>query len=174
MFRTFLRAAGFSWEFCWWDEESPRGLYDIYYGRTGATPLHGATPKARLEIQACGRPFRNMGAIEPEQYREAEGLPFLEFSSVDTSAPLCQETGRLVFSNDILFAAYWLLSGAREPAYTRDRWDNLNLSNSFFLRHSLQQTPVVSLYAALFADAVRQLGLSNRCRFQGRARFLHA
>src|SRR5207248_9397564 len=40
----------------------------------------------------------------------------------------------------------------------RDRWDNLDLSNSFFLRHSLQQKPVVSLYAAFFRELFGQWG----------------
>src|SRR5690348_1115507 len=75
VFRTLLRAAGFGWEFCWWDE---RTSAEIYYG----PPRPGID--ARVRIDACGLPFGAAARLEPESFRESAGLPFLEFQRSGT------------------------------------------------------------------------------------------
>lgn len=160
VFRTLLRAAGYSWEFCWAGDEQA----DIYYG----APRPDS--QFRVSIHACGLRFAGMGAIEPENYRESKGLPFLDFKSAGTE-PLREQGDRVSFSNDIILSSYWLLIGAREPAYVRDRWDNLDLSGSFFLRNSLQRTPVVSLYAAFLRRLFQGWGYEP-LTFSGAGSFL--
>jgi hypothetical protein len=143
-----LRAAGLAWDFQWFSEGD--GPFDIYYGPPGSHP------RAAVEIHSGTRSFCEIAGTEPDTYRESDGLPFLGFGPDQPLEPLRQSPSGVVFANDILLSSYWLLSGAREPGYARDRSDNLDLSNSFFLRHGLQRTPIVSLYAAFlrrfFAD----------------------
>jgi hypothetical protein len=148
VFRTLLRAAGFSWEFCWSDEGTSA---EIYYGR-----LRPGV-EAGVRIDACGLSFATAAQLEPEGFRESAGLPFLEFKGGGPD-PLRRDERSCAFSNDIVFACYWLLTGAREPHYARDRWDNLDLTGSFFLRHSIQQRPAVSLYAAFLREFFQARG----------------
>jgi hypothetical protein len=151
VFRMLLRAAGFPWEFHWLREGTGDGRWDIYYG-----PAQPGVD-ALVHIDACGESFAGAESREPQALRQDQGLAFLDFQA-NGRAPLCRESGRIAFSNDIVFSSYWMLTGAREPHYARDRRDNLHLDGSFFLRHALQQTPVVSLYAAFLREQFRAWG----------------
>jgi hypothetical protein len=150
VFRTLLRMAGFPWEFRW-SSDSLEGEIDIYYGRPDPAV------SARIRINACGKAFSEMDSIEPELMRESHGLTFLEFSR-GMPQPLERSGNSLSLANDIVFTSFWLLVGGPEPRYKRDRSDNLNLSGSFFLRHSLQTTPLVSMYAAFLRGVLREWG----------------
>jgi FemAB-related protein (PEP-CTERM system-associated) len=93
---------------------------------------------------------------EPTQWREQDDLGFLDFGSgggIDRS-----DGHRLRLTNDIVYASYWLLTGAREPSYRRDRFDNLHLEGSFFLKHGLAARPLVSEYGALLRRHFAQQG----------------
>jgi hypothetical protein len=140
--------AGYSWEFCWWRQDISA---EIYYGPA----LDGVD--ALVRIDGCGLPFAEAAQREPENLRESQGLAFLEFQGKGPD-PVRRNDGSCVFANDIIVASYWLLSGAREPKYSRDRWDNLDLSGSFFLRHELQRRPLVSLYAAFLRELFERWG----------------
>jgi hypothetical protein len=124
---------------------------DIYYG----FPREDIA--ARIQIHSCGRTFSYTGLIEPERLREIRDLTLLEFGP-RRSMGVEHSTNAVVISNDIIFSAYWLLLGAHEPYYPRDRRDNLDLSGSFFIRHSLQATPLVSIYAAFLRQAFQEWG----------------
>lgn len=139
--RTLLRLAGYAVEFVWADGGQATGPLDLYYGPAEASA------SARVEINACGLSFAEAPRLEPSSWSEQDGQAFLDFAATGG----CQRPapGRLRFSSDIVFSSYWLLTGAREPAYPRDRFDNLHLEGSFFLKHGLCARPLVSEYAAL-------------------------
>ena len=139
--RTLLRLAGFGVEFLWTGEKSETSQLDIYYGPANSG---AATP---VDIHWSGFKFCDAPQLEPSRMAEQDGMAYLDFGSgggCDRPA-----AGRLRFTNDIIFSSYWLLTGAREPAYRRDRFDNLHLDDSFFLKHGLASRPLVSEYAAL-------------------------
>ncbi len=137
-FRTLLRTAGYAYEFRWAEEGQAA---DIYYGPAADTVT------APLQIFAARRAFADAPHIEPRALYKQGPLEFLDFGEPRHAAEK-SETGGLRFHNDIVFSCYWLLTGAREPFYARDRWDNLHLDGSFFLDHQLPAKPLVSLYAA--------------------------
>jgi hypothetical protein len=146
--RTLLRTAGLPYEFAWLRLDEPA---DIYYGPPGASV---DTP---VQIASCGRPFAQVARQEPLRFVEEAGLGFLDFAGAEQPG-VTRTAERLVFANDIVLGSYWLLAGGREPDYPRDRYDNLGLDGSFFLRHALQTKPLVSVYASHLRAHFRSLG----------------
>ena len=63
VFRTLLRVAGYSWEFCWWRRDISA---EIYYGPA----LDGVD--ALVRIDGCGLPFADAAQREPENFRESQ------------------------------------------------------------------------------------------------------
>ena len=140
-----LRIAGYAVEFIWTDGKQETGPLDLYYGPADA--ISGTSTPAQIEIIASGLSFADAPRLEPSRWREHDGLAFLDFGAGGDFER--RESGRLRFSNDIVFSSYWLLTGAREPGYRRDRFDNLHLEGSFFLQHGLCARPLVSEYGAV-------------------------
>lgn len=141
--RTLLRIAGFPVNFAWVDGQQPDSTLDLYYGPAGSYP-------AVVEIASSGLPYGHAQHTEPRDCREQDGLLFFDFDSSRASGGIeCIGGKQLRFANDILFSSYWLLIGAGESTYRRDRVDNLHLDGSFFLRHGLQSRPLVSEYGML-------------------------
>jgi hypothetical protein len=151
VFRTLLRGAGLPYEFRWLTESSSGEPIDIYYGR----PRQHINAKVRID--ACERPFQGIEQVEPHGMRECHALPFLEFGPA-APEPIRCPADRVEFLSDIIYGSYWLLAGGREPHYPRDRWDNLDLSGSFFIRHALQTKPLVSMYAAFLRQRFAEWG----------------
>jgi hypothetical protein len=146
VFRTLLRLAGYAHRFVWAGAEAA----DIYYG-----PAEPST--AKVQFAFAGLPFGDAAAAEPRAVREHEGLPLLEFAG-ETASIERLPAGKLRFTSDLVFACYWLLTGAREPSYQPDRWGNLSLAGSFFLANKLLERPVVSLYACALREHFAQIG----------------
>ena len=146
VFRTLARAAGYPVEFRWADAggESP----DVYYG-----PTPGRSG-ARLDIPWCGKSLACVSDLDPVEVREDRGVLFLQFAG--DSAPEERSSG--VLPADLVSGAYWLLTGAGETRYPRDRRDNLDLRGSAFHRLRLMDRPVVSEYAALLVRTFVPLG----------------
>lgn len=146
--RTLLHAAGFASEFTWATESAPA---DIYYGPAG---WRG---KAAVCVHASGKALATAGREEPRGLREQAGLWFLDFGEpvggVERNAD-----GHLRFASDIIFASFWLLSGAREPHYHRDDRDNFHLRGTFLGREGVLEKPFVSLYAAFLRRHFAALG----------------
>jgi hypothetical protein len=59
----------------------------------------------------------------------------------------------------VVFAAFWLLSGAAEPSYPRSRFDDLNLDNSALVRDGLLARPIVSLLARKWRSHLTRRGV---------------
>jgi FemAB-related protein (PEP-CTERM system-associated) len=151
VFRTLLRVAGYPYEFVWAGEADRGTHWDIYYGPR----VDGAT--APVSIAWCGRQYTDAPRVEPCRLFKSGDIAFLDFGEGHNGG-YRSDNGVLRFSNDIIFCSYWLLTGAREPQYSRDRWDNLNLAGSFFLENSLLPTPLVSIYGSLLRKHFQQLG----------------
>ncbi|MEO7963668.1 MAG: hypothetical protein ABIT38_07135, partial [Gemmatimonadaceae bacterium] len=135
--RTLLHTAGFATHFVWEDDDRTA---DVYYGpRTNTT--------ARVQIPSVSWRFDTAPLRLPSAVHAALELPFLDFPgeirrrALSTSTTLC-------FPSDIVFASYWLLTGATEPTYPRSRYDDLDLDASLLVHDNLLARPLVSLYAA--------------------------
>jgi FemAB-related protein (PEP-CTERM system-associated) len=150
-FHTLLRVAGYPYEFLWASEANREKSLDIYYG-----PRERGIA-ASVSIPACGRNFSDAPDLEPRELYENDGVPYLDFGQ-GNGAAYRSDNGSLKFTNDIIFACYWLLTGAREPQYRRDRWDNLHLDGTFFLENSLASKPLVSIYGSLLRKHFQQMG----------------
>jgi hypothetical protein len=151
-FRTLLRIAGLPYEFGWHGDREGLGEEpDIYYG-----PARKYTG-ARLSISACGRPFGDAAILEPHHIDDSGPIPVLIFDASGDDLSNA-ETGPDHIQNDIVFTSFWLLTGAREQAYPRDRWDNFDLDGSFFLANDLGSQPLVSIYGAFLRDYFKRLG----------------
>ena len=135
--RTLLRTAGLPYELRW--TGAGDGGLDVYYG-----PRESA-PRGAVVIPAGMRAFSAAGAVEPQKLLERDGLAFPLFAGESPAPP--SEDGSLVFPVDIVFAAYWLLTGARERGYRRDRWDNLHLDGAALVALGLPARPLVSQWA---------------------------
>lgn len=135
--QTLLSIAGFATRFTWHaDGDSP----ELYYGPRGDV-------SATISIPSVPWDFRTAPARHPDASRDALGLPFLLFAGAPfTESATSPRATR--FPSDILFASYWLLTGAVEPSYPRSRFDDLDLDASVLVRDGLLARPMVSLYAA--------------------------
>src|SRR5687768_12114832 len=159
--RTLMRVAGYPIEFRWVREaaQADAARTDLYYG-----PQHDKS-KAPVSIVSAGRHFTGAPWLDPQGLAEADGVPWLEFSEKETPNGFRRIEGpRLWFANDIVFGCYWLLTGAPEPRYRRDRWDNLDVTGSFFRKHDLGSKPLVSLYAKLLREHFESLGIASTPR----------
>ena len=134
--RTLLTTAGYAWIIEWADASADP--VDIAYGRQ-------AWDRAAIRIPAVSWSFRSAPDFEPTASISYAGIPLLKFDR-ETPGSVNAGTNHLEFPVDLLFNAYWWLSGAREPTYRRDRRDNLFLGSSIV--RDLLARPCVSLAAA--------------------------
>jgi hypothetical protein len=148
---TLLVVAGFAYHFVWAEASAD---VDIYYG-----PFSDPPPRAFISIRAGGLPFSGASGLEPTRLGESEGVPWLDFGEPEPGVRTLPD-GRLTFASDIVFAAYWLLTGAREISYARTRWDDLRLAGSAFLALGLAHRPLVSIWGAQLARRFERRGLS--------------
>jgi hypothetical protein len=148
--RTLLRLAGVGWEM--YRDESGDGA-DIYYG-PGPLPANAA-----LAVAGNGRALRSADGADPVAVRENAGRPTLDFGEAGGGAEV---DGGLRFDADIVFASYWLLTGAREHTFARDRWDNLEVAGSALASCRLLERPLVSVYAALLRQVLEARGFAPR------------
>ncbi len=146
--RTLLRVAGFGFEFVWAEGSGPT---DIYYGPPGWSG------SASVWINRSGKDFARAGAEEPRELIEKDGLWFLDFGESGRGYGRAAD-GTLRFSSDIVYAAFWLLTGAREPHYRRDKRDNFHLDGAFLTSAGVLEKPLVSFYAAFLRRHFAALG----------------
>lgn len=149
--RTLLTTAGYPWIIEWADRTTDP--VDIAYGRQ-------AWDRAAIRIPAVQWPFRYAPQLEPSGSIVHAGIPLLRF---DQEKPVAGDSAqRLEFPVDLLFNAYWWLTGAREPFYQRDRRDNLFLGSSVVRRDGLLARPCVSLAATLLRQHLTSAGRPAR------------
>jgi hypothetical protein len=146
--RTLLASAGFAAHFVRVSDSPLRRSCDIYYGPRRALQTNV------VDIEWCGQAFDS----EPRDVRYSADLPWLLF--VENGCGFERRADSLRFRSDIVLGCYWLLTGAAEPRYPRDRWGNLDLDSSLFLRHGLASQPLVSEYASLIERHLESLGRS--------------
>lgn len=149
--RTLMRVAGFPVAFEWASVTKP---VDLYYGCQKDV-------RAEVRIPACGRPFASMQYVEPDVVYESDGMPILGFGDSNTG-PLRRIGRRVDFPQDILFASYWFLAGARETACPWDRWGNVDASRTALIQKELLNKPVVSIYGAFLRRLWEERGFDSR------------
>jgi hypothetical protein len=148
--RTLLRLAGFGCEFVWAEDS---GAADISYG----PPAWRG--RAAVDLIWSGKDFTQASAEEPRALLERDGLWFLDFGQPGQGYARAAD-GRLRFASDIAYAAFWLLSGAREPRYRRDKRDNFHLDGAFLASPGALSKPLVSCYSAFLRRHFAALGKS--------------
>lgn len=148
--RTLVRLAGFAYEFVWANEREHGRGFDIYYGPRCDIP-------SRLSIEYGGMAFDEAPQRECRIVDGTDEVPLLDFSENGETRHYGFNEGKLHFCNDIVFTCYWLLTGARETHYPRDRWDNLHVNGSF-LENSLFAKPLVSIYGSVIRRFFKELG----------------
>ncbi len=158
--RTLMRVAGFPVSFEWAKAAKP---VDLYYG-------HQKDVRAEVRIPACGRPFASLRYVDPEVVYESEGIPILGFNG-SKADPVRRIGTRVEFPQDIVFASYWFLSGARETACPWDRWGNVDASCTALIQKELLNKPIVSIYGAFLGRLWNERGFSPR-RFALSASFV--
>ncbi len=135
--RTLLNIAGFATRIDWYDDGPPP---ELYYG-----PRDDVA--ASVSIPSVSWDFASAPTRHPSGARDSLELPILLFPGAPCT-PRESVAGRIHFPADIVFASYWLLTGAVEPTYPRSRFDDLDLDASVLVRDGLLARPMVSLYAA--------------------------
>ena len=151
--RTLLRTAGLHHSLVWSDPDQPASELDIYYGPRREVEASVVIPAANVPFDSA--PTRDVVGVVVEHGVRVPCFSGLATTPNDSHGEAPQ---RLVFANDIVFASFWLLTGAREPTYTRDRWDNLDLAGTGLLASELLRDAPVSRYAALLRAHFRALG----------------
>jgi len=152
--QTIAHTAGVPVRFVWFDESSPAP--DVYYG-----PRRDSA--AAIMIPAVPWPFADAKGHVPAESRMALGIPHLVFPGEEARGPWPRDAGddsSLRHPTDVVFAAFWLLSGAAEPSYPRSRFDDLDLDGSVLVRDALLARPLVSLLAQRWRAHLRRAGFA--------------
>ena len=150
VFRTLLTTGGYPWHLEWAD--AAQGPVDIAYGEA-------ARERAIVFIPQVNWEFARAPACDPVESGVLHGVPFLQFNGAAPAGAGARD-GVLEFSTDVIFSSYWWLTGAREPTYPRDRWDNLSLDGSVIRRDGLLMRPPVSLLADCLRRHFQAMGLA--------------
>jgi FemAB-related protein (PEP-CTERM system-associated) len=114
-----------------------------------------------VAISSRSKGFAGASEVEAQDLHTRDGLAFLDFGDGEWGFQRCGES-RIYFRSDIVYASYWLLTGARESHYSRDRWDNLDLEGTFFRKSAILSMPLVSNYAHFLREYFRGVGLEPR------------
>lgn len=149
--RTLFATAGLPIELGWYDaEQSPDVYPDVYYG-----PRSGVGASVTIPSVPWG--FLEAPEFQPGTAVESEGIPQLVFegAAATTTAPASEE---IHFSTDVLFGAFWLLTGPEETGLARDKWDNLDAASASIVRLDLMARAPVSMLASLIRDHFSRRG----------------
>lgn len=154
--QTLLHTAGFGVRFCW---HEPTRRADVYYGRRDDAD-------ARISIPAVPWRFDAAPDRPPSDSFVWDGLPQLTFPGAprrdgrEERGGACTSDGAstLALPTDLVFATFWLLTGAAEPSYPRSRFDDLDLDASVLVRDGLLARPLVSLWAARLREFLDPTG----------------
>lgn len=146
---TLLEVAGYAAHFSWAPDAATASsdTVDIYYG-----PRRDV--RARLVIPSVPWQFASAPARELTRVSRAGELDLLSFGGEESGTAV--EHDRL--SSDILFASYWLLTGARETTWPRSRWDDLQAAESLLVKEDLLARAPVSRYASWLRRHFESLG----------------
>ncbi len=153
--RTLCELAGYAREVVWLDGASAPAdgrRLDLYYGP--APEGSGA----RVAIRWSGRDLRAGRDFDVTTHVEDGGAPYVSFGG-EPALPPRREGDALRFETDLVFAAFWWLTGAREHTYTRDRWFNISLRGSYLVEQRLIERPAISLWAHRIRAHLEAAGL---------------
>lgn len=142
--RTLLRIAGYGCRYVWSDAGVTPHLV---YGRA-------TVPGALLHIPAAGHDFHSASMVDATGSRTWHDLPFLTFPGEEWRGDALGS-----WPVDAVFATFWLLTGAREATWPRDRWDNLDASGWVLVRDRLLSQAPVSRWARAIREVAAGQGL---------------
>lgn len=147
---TLLELAGYSAHFVWAPDAASTndaGDIDIYYGPRDAVG-------ARFSIPSVPWAFRTAPEREAIGSHTRGELDLLLFPGEQAAAPSDSRLER-----DIIFASYWLLTGAREPTWPRSRWGDLHAGASVLIKDALLTRAPVSRYGMHIRRVFESLGM---------------
>jgi hypothetical protein len=146
---TLLEIAGYSAHFVWAPDAASAndiGDIDIYYGPRD-------TVAARLAIPSVPWALNTAPEREAIGVRASGELDLLLFPGERDAVASDNRLER-----DIVFASYWLLTGAREPMWPRSRRDDLRSDTSVLVKDALLARAPVSRYAMYIRRVFESLG----------------
>ncbi len=149
---TLLETAGYAAHFVWAPDASTArrdDAFDIYYG-----PRHDVP--ARLSIPSLPWDFRSAPSRDVSEVRRIGQIDFLRFAGEEGGASAGDPAW---LPRDVVFASYWLLTGARESTWPRSRWDDLQADESLLVKEGLFARAPVSRYASLVRQHFESLGI---------------
>ncbi len=152
---TLLETAGYAAHFVWAPDAATTSnaeTFDIYYGPRPDV-------RARLSIPSLPWDFRTAPSRDISEVHHSGELDLLRFTGEEGGTRL-SDRGRL--PRDIVFASYWLLTGARESTWPRSRWDDLQADESLLVKEGLLTRAPVSRYAAFVRQHFESLGVLAR------------
>ncbi|HEY7568539.1 MAG TPA: polysaccharide deacetylase family protein [Gemmatimonadaceae bacterium] len=146
---TLLDIAGYAAHFSWAPENDASSEHpvDIYYGPRTTFPAH-------LTIGSVPWAFASAPEREASSARTAGDIDHLDFAGAGASAGSGHR-----FENDVVFASYWLLTGARETTWPRSRWDDLRGEGSVLVSRGLLRRAPVSRYGMHIRRRFESLGI---------------
>ncbi len=145
--RTLLRIAGYGCRFVWRDQVAQ---VDIAYSAVD-------DGQATLHIPDAGRDFTRAPEVDATGSQWWAELPFLRFPGEGWHPPGGGTAVR--WPADVVFATFWLLTGARETRWGRDRWDNLQAGDWVPVRDGLLPEAPVSRWGRAIRDLFAARGL---------------
>ncbi len=149
---TLLETAGYAAHFLWAPHAAAARndeAFDIYYG-----PQRDV--RARLSIPSLPWDFRTAPSRDVSEVGRNAEIDLLRFTGEESSA---EPSDPNTLARDIVFASYWLLTGARESTWPRSRWDDLQAGTSALVKEGLLARAPVSRYAALVRRHFESLGV---------------
>jgi hypothetical protein len=149
---TLLETAGYAAHFAWAPDAASATnaeAFDIYYGPRRDVP-------ARLSIPSLPWDFRSAPGRDISEVRRSAELDLLRFSGEHSDTDV---SDRNWLPRDVVFASYWLLTGARETTWPRSRWDDLQAGASLLVKDGLLARAPVSRYAAFIRRHFESLGV---------------
>ncbi len=152
VFNTLLKIAGFPVEYIWCQNgASLERKLDLYYGSSHRDI------EARIYIPSSGRDFLRCPDYVPEALIELDHLAYITFPGDKPTKPALPAPA-YSFAYDIIFSSYWLLIGAAEPFYRRNKVDDFDLEGFFFHENWLFSKPLVSVYGRFIRDYFKDYG----------------
>lgn len=125
---------------------------DLYYGP------RSDESGAAVRIRRGSLPFGDAAAIEPDVLDESgPGPAALRFRADTDESAVPEDAGHLRW--DLVFAAFWLLTGPTEPKLGRDARDNLDVRGTALARLGLLRRPLVSEWGVWLRERFEAAGL---------------
>jgi hypothetical protein len=134
VFRTFCKIMGIPWHFI--HSVSDNEYVDIAYSKN---PVQ----QARLQIY----PTQKTAYWSEIELIKDSGLVLFNFDKDNSKTILIKsESGKTTLELDIIYAAFYILTGKFEAGIVKDKWDRHEVKDTLLYKEDLLHTPLVDTY----------------------------